>query len=183
MSVSFGIQDGLISPYVAAGEYGDGIDIPFLQMMNATTRVLSQEGTGDMAIVAIGAVIIAGTVQVRMQGVPLDVLAIIYGSTIYESGADETLIRTLPIAAGQRLPYWGVVGMGLEAEGLGDQLLYAPKCKVTSDITLGTMEYGVLSSVEFTATCLGEEGYNIFNLSQRVTTGEFDLPPTGIEAP
>lgn len=181
--VTFGLQDGLIAPRTGSGEYGDGIDIPFLQMINATTRTLSAEGTGDMSIVALGAIAIAGNVQIRMQGVPLDVLAIIYGSTIYEEGIDDTLIRTLPVTAGQRYPYWAVVGQGLETEGQGDQLFQALKCKVTSDIVLGTMEYGVLSSVEFTATALGEEGYPIFHLQHRATTAEFDLPLADTEVP
>lgn len=181
--VTFGVQDGLIAPRTGPAEYGDGIDIPFLQMINATTRTLSAEGTGDMSIVALGSIAIAGTVQVRMQGVPIDVLAIIYGSTIFESGVDAALVRTLPVFAGQRYPYWAIVGQGLETEDLGDQLIQALKCKVTSDIILGTMEYGVLSSVEFTATALGEEGYPIFHLQERVTTAEFDLPLTLTEEP
>lgn len=179
--ISFGVADALIATRTGAGEYDTAIDVPHINMMNATVRVLSAEGVGDDRIVAVASRIIAGTVQMRMTSVPMNVLEIIYGVDLIEVGADETLTRTLPIMAGQRLPWWGVVGQGLEEEGMGDMLLFAPKCKITSDIQLGSMEYGVLSSVEFTATCLGEEDYGILYLQHRATTGEFDLPIENLE--
>lgn len=183
-TVTFGITDALIATWTGTGTYGDPIDVPHVQMMNATVRVLSAEGTGDNRIVALGAHVIAGTVQVRMTAVPFNVLEIIFGIDIYSVGADLTLIETLPISAGQRLPYFGIVGLGEEAEGLGGVLLGANKAKVASDITLGSMEYGVLSSVEFTATCLGEDDYPIFYLQQLadISTLALDLPMASVSA-
>lgn len=183
--VTFGITDAIIATRLGAGSYGDPIDVPHVQMINATTRVLSAEGTGDNRIVALGAMIIAGTVQVRMTAVPFNVLEVIYGTDIVSVGADETLVETLPIMAGQRLPYFGLVGLGEEAEGLGGVLLGANKAKVASDITLGSMEYGVLSSVEFTATCLGEEDEPIFYLQNLASIAgfELDLPVANVTAP
>lgn len=178
--VTFGLADAIIASWTGTGTYGDPEDIPHVSMMNATVRTLSAEGTGDDRIVAVPARTIAGTVQVRMTSVPFTVLEIIYGVDMITTGADETLIETLPISAGTRLPWWGIVGQGLEEDGLGDVLLAANKCKVTSDITLGSMEYGVISSVEFTATCLGEDDYPIFYLQHRATVGELDLPIGGL---
>lgn len=182
--VTFGVSDAIIATWEGTGEYGDPIDVPHVQMMNATVRVLSAEGTGDNRIVALGAMIIAGTVQVRMTAVPLQVLEIIYGIDLVSIGADETLVETLPIMAGQRLPYFGLVGLGEEAEGLGGILLGANKAKVASDIQLGSMEYGVLSSVEFTATCLGEDDYPIFYLQNLASVAglELDLPMANVSA-
>lgn len=182
--VTFGVADAIIATWVGTGEYGDPIDVPHVNMVNATTRVLSAEGTGDDRIVALPAIIIAGTVQVRMTAVPFNVLEIIYGIDLISVGADATLVETLPIYAGQQLPYWGLVGLGKEAEGLGGVLLGANKAKVASDISLGAMEYGVISSVEFTATCLGEDDYPIFyyqNLAS-IAGFELDLPVANVSA-
>lgn len=173
--VTFGLADAIIASWLGTGSYGDPIDVPHVQMMNATTRVLSAEGTGDNRIVALGSIIIAGTVQVRMTAVPFNVLEIIYGTDLQTFGADETLVETLPLMAGQRLPYFGIAGLGEEAEGLGGILLGANKAKVASDIQLGSMEYGVLSSVEFTATCLGEDDYPIFYLQNLASIAAFEL--------
>lgn len=183
--VTFGVSDGIIATWEGTGEYGDAIDLPHIQMINATTRILSQEGTGDNKIVALGAIILAGTVQVRMTAVPLNVLEIIYGIDLVTLGVDLTLIETLPIYAGQRLPYWGVCGLGEEAEGLGGMIMAANKCKVTSDIQLGQMEYGVLSSVEFTATALGEDDYPIFYYQHlaNILDLTLDLPVANVTEP
>jgi uncharacterized membrane protein len=181
-TVTFGLADGLIATRTGTGTYDAAIDVPHIQMMNATVRVLSAEGTGDDRIVALASRIIAGTVQMRMQAVPFNVLEIILGTDIYAVGADDTLVETIPLMAGTRLPWFGVVGQGLEEEGLGDVMMFAPKCKVASDISLGTMEYGTLSLVEFTATCLGEDDYPVLALQQRATIGEFDIPLASIQA-
>lgn len=175
-TVTFGLADAIIATWTGTGTYDAAVDCPHISMMNATVRVLSAEGVGDDRIVAVASRVIAGSVQMRMTAVPVNVLEIIYGVDLITVGADATLVETLPITAGQRLPWFGVVGQGLEEEGLGDVILAANKCKVTSDIQLGSMEYGVLSTVEFTATCLGEEDYPIFYLQQRATVGELDLP-------
>jgi len=177
-TVTFGIAGALIATRTGTGIYGDAIDCPHVRMMNATVRVLSAEGNGDNRIVALGSMIIAGTVQIQMTAVPVNVLEIIYGIDLVSVGADLTLVETLPITAGQRLPYWGMVGLGEEAEGLGGILLGVNKAKIISDVQLGSMEYGVLSSVEFTATCLGEDDYPIFYLQQLadITTLELALP-------
>lgn len=181
-TVTFGISDALIATWLGTGSYGDPIDVPHVKMINATVRVLSAEGVGDNRIVALGAMVIAGTVQVEMTAVPINVMEIVFGVDLVSIGADLTLIETLPINAGQRLPYFGLVGLGEEAEGLGGVLLGANKAKVASDITLGSMEYGVLSSVSFTATCLGEDDYPIFYLQQlaSITDLELDLPMANV---
>jgi hypothetical protein len=183
--VTFGVSDGIIATWLGTGQYGDVIDLPHIQMINATTRVLSAEGTGDNKIVALGAIVLAGTVQVRMTAVPLNVLEIVYGVDLVTLGVDLTLIETLPIMAGQRLPYWGICGLGEEAEGLGGMIMAANKAKITSDISLGTMEYGVLSSIEFTATCLGEDDYPIFYLQHlaNIVDLTLDLPLPDVTAP
>lgn len=182
--VTFGVSDGVIASWTGTGTYGDAIDVPHISMINATTRVLSAEGNGDNRIVALGSIVLAGTVQVRMTAVPLNVLEIVYGVDLVTLGVDLTLIETLPIFAGQRLPYWGICGLGEEAEGLGGIIVAANKAKITSDISLGSMEYGVLSSIEFTATCLGEDDYPIFYLQHlaNILDLTLDLPLANVSA-
>lgn len=174
--VTFGLEDAIIATWQGAGSYGDPEDVPNVRMINATVRTLSAEGQGDNRIASLPSLIIAGTTQVQMTSVPFAVLEIIFGIDLITTGVDAAFVETLPILAGHRYPYFGIVGQGLEAEGLGDVLIAANKCKVTSDIKLGSMEYGVISSVEFTATCLGEDDYPIFHLQHRATAGELSLP-------
>lgn len=169
--ISFGLWAAFVYPRTSALVYGTGVELQYVQMMGMTGRVLSAEGTGNDRIVVVASRKIAGTSQVRMQGVPLDAMAVILGEPLAESGSGSTLIRTLRYREG-RYPWFGMVGQGLEEEGNGDVLLYMPKGKVASDINFGSLEYGVLSSVEFSMTCLGEGDYDIFDIQHRATTDE-----------
>lgn len=172
--ISFGMWFAAVYPRTSALVYGTGVEIPYVQMMGVTGRTLSAEGTGNDRIVVVASRKIAGTSQVRMQGVPLDAMAVVLGEPLHESGIDTTLIRTLRFREG-RYPWFGMVGQGLEEEGNGDALIYVPKCKVASDINFGSLEYGVLSSVEFSVTCLGEGDYDIIDIQHRATMDE-DVP-------
>jgi hypothetical protein len=178
--ISFGIQDGIVAPRTSALVYGTAVNVPHIQMMNVTARVQSAEGTGDDRIVVVASRLIAGSAQVRMQGVSLEVLEVVLGLTLIEIGSGDTLKTTLPLSAGHRLPWFGMAGQGLEEEGNGDVLIYAPKAKVASDISLGTLEYGTLSSIEFTATLLGEGDYDIIDLQHRATVGALAIPIGGM---
>lgn len=172
--ITFGMWMGMVFPRTSALVYGAGVELEHVQMMGVTGRTLSAEGTGNDRIVVVASRKIAGSSQVRMQGVPLDALAVITGEPLVESGAAETLIRTFRYREG-RYPWFGMVGQGLEEEGNGDVLIYVPKCKIAGDINFGSLEYGVLSSIEFPVTCLGEGDYDIFDIQHRATMDD-DVP-------
>lgn len=181
MPVTFGIQDAKVATRDGLNDYGTAVDVPYIQMMNVTMRVISAEGTGDDRIVAVASRVIAGQGQCRMQGVSLEALEVVTGMTLAEEGDPPNEIKTLPIVAGTRLPAFGIIGQGLEEEGMGDVLLFTPNAKITSDVTLGTMEYGTLSQVEFTFTAIDDGEYDILNLIHRETTGAYTLPPAHMD--
>lgn len=183
MSLVFGLADAKVATRTAPDTYGTAVDVPNVQMMSATMRTISAEATGDDRIVAVASRFIAGQFQVRMQGVDLAALGVITGIDIVATGVTPNLIQTLSFPAGHRLPAFGIVGQGLEEEGLGDQLIFVPNAKVTSDITLGSFEYGNFQTVEFTAMAIDDEDYGAINLIQRETTGAYTIPPAGITAP
>lgn len=183
MAVSFGIRDALIAARTAADTYGAAVDIPYIQMMSASLRVATAEGTGDDRIVITASRAIAGNLQVRVQGAPFTIFPILLGVTPDVTGVTPNKVTQIAIPGGQRMPAFGIVGQGLAEEGLGDVLLFAPNVKVTSDITLISMEYGNLSTFEFSATALADDDYGILSLVERETTSALaaaTFPPTGI---
>lgn len=182
MAVTFGIQDCRVAPRTGAGAYGTAVDVPHIQMMNVTMRTLSAEGTGDDRIVVVASRIIAGQGQCRMLGVPLAALAAVTGMSLASEGTTPNIIRTLPIVAGARLPAFGIIGQGLAEEDMGDHVIYVPNAKITSDVTLGSMEYGTLSSVEFTFTAVDDGEYDILNLIEHETAlSALVLPPAHMD--
>lgn len=179
--LTYGMRDAKVATRNATDDYGTAVDVPNVQMMNATMRVMSGEATGDDRIVAVASRFIAGQMQIRMQGAPLEALAVVTGIDPIVVGVTPNTVTTLRFPAGHRLPAFGIVGQGLEEEGLGDQLIFVPNAKITSDVTLGGFEYGQFQTVEFTAMAIDDETYGAVNLIQRETTDDaYTLPPANI---
>src|SRR5690606_24639198 len=111
---------------------------------------------------------------------------VIFGITPIVTGVTPNTVTTIRVPGGTRLPGFGIVGQGLSEESLGDQLIFAPYLKITSDITVMGMEYSNLNVLEFTATAIDDETYGIINLIERETTAALDdavFPPAGITEP
>lgn len=179
MGISFGIRDCKIAARTAAGTWGASIDVPFIQLMNVNERVLSAEGTGDDRIVTAPAIVIAGEGQCRMQGVPLSVLALIHGLDVESISINTIASELLAIPTGTHLRPFGIAGLGIDSEALGDKIIFVPNAKVTSNITLGSMEYGALSVLEFSFLALDDsDDYPFLSIAERTDTADdLTIPP------
>lgn len=177
----FGLSDGKVAARTAAGTYSStGVDVMSIQMAGTSLRLLSAELTGDDQITAVASRVIAGELRVRFGGAPIEVLEIITGVASASSIASPNRVRRLRIQGGARMPGFGFVGQGLAEEGLGDQLIFVPYAKVTSDIQFTMNEYGSFQTIEFTAMAVHDEDYGILNLIQRETSIAVVIPPANI---
>lgn len=176
----FGLADAQIAPYTSTGVYGTAVDIMSVQMVQSELRVQSAENNGDDQITAVAARVLAAEFQVRFSGAPIEVLAVITGIAAVSSLSSPNRVRRLRIAGGQRMPWFGLIGQGLAEEGNGDQLIYGPKLKVTSNIRVSMNEFGSFQSLEFTALAISDATLGIINLVQRETTGAYVFPPANI---
>jgi len=177
----FGLAHAEVNSYTSTGVYGASpVDVMSVQMVQSGLRIQSGENNGDDQITAIASRVLAGTYQVRFSGAPIEVLSIITGVASASSLSSPNRVRRLRIAGGQRMPYFGLIGQGLAEEGVGDQLIFGPKLKVTSDITMSMNEFGSFQTLEFTAVGISDATLGIFNMIQRETTGAFVWPPANI---
>lgn len=176
----FGLSDGAVATRTGAGTYGSLVDVMSIQVASSTLRIQSGELTGDDRITAVAARALAGQLQIRFGGALLEVLEVITGVASASSLTSPNRVRRLRIPGGQRMPAFGFVGQGLAEEGLGDQLVFVPNCKVTSDIQITMNEFGNFQVVEFTAMAVADSVYGIINVIPRETTGAFTIPPANI---
>jgi hypothetical protein len=65
---------------------------------------------------------------------------------------------------------------------LGDSLIFMPNVVATADITQGAFEDGNLATVEFPYTGVPSDPFNVLNMIERATEGDFTLPPANILA-
>lgn len=180
-----GLADSKVGTWInTAGttSYGTLVDVMSVQMMGSAIAVVSGELTGDDRITAQFSRLIAGNINVRFAGALLEVLAVVFGIAVVASGTTPNRIEHHRLVGGARLPYFGMIGQGLAEEGLGDMLVFAPKIKITSDITLTNMEYGAWQICEFTARAVDDQDWGILNIVRRETTGTFVMPPAGLVA-
>lgn len=176
----FGLSDGKVAPRTSTGVYGTAVDVMSIQVASTTLRMQSGELNGDDTINAVAARVLAGQLQVRFGGAVLEVLEVITGVASASSLSSPNRVRRLRVPGGQRMPAFGFIGQGLAEEGLGDQLVFVPNCKVTSDIQITMNEFGNFQIVEFTAMAIHDATLGIINIVPRETTGAFVFPPANI---
>lgn len=173
---------------VAYSGYGPRVTGLEVQMMGGTTRVRSAEGFANDRLAVVASSKIAGSGQCRLLGIDIDALAVVLGETVIVTGSGATQVRTLSVSTG-RLPHFGIIGQAEQQPGVdsdeiaeGDELLFLPNVVATGDITGGTMEDGALQTIEFPYTGVTSAPFNILNIIERATSGDYTLPPANILA-
>lgn len=159
-----------------------------VQMVGGTVRVRSAEGFARDRLAVVASSKIGGSGNCRLLGVDIDVMAVILGESIIVNGSGATRVRTLSVSTG-RLPHFGIIGKAEQQQGvdsdevaLGDSLIFMPNVVATADITQGAFEDGNLATVEFPYTGVPSDPFNVLNMIERATEGDFTLPPANILA-
>lgn len=178
----------LIAGDVAYSGYGPRVVGLEAQMVSANTRVRSAEGFANDRLAVVASSKIGGGGTCRLLGLDLDALAVVMGNDLIVNGSGATQVRTLSVATG-RLPHFGIIGQAEQQPGVdsidvaeGDALIFLPNVVPTSDITNAQFEDGGLLAVEFTYTGVTVSPFNIVNIIERATSGDYTLPPANIVA-
>lgn len=173
----FGLNDAKVSAWTATDTYGTAVDVPSVQLMSTTLRIISAELEGDDEITASGSRAIGAQVQLRFGSVSLAVLEILLGIASTPSGLVQDHLQ---VAGGASMPYFGLCGKINAEEGDGDLHVFLPKCKIMSDVQLVPAEYGKFSISELTVMCVPDATYEIVNLIEHSTDVAITIPPTNI---
>lgn len=177
---SFGLSDTKVQTWASAGTYSGSItDIMSIQLLGVTLQQISAQLTGDDQITATDTRAIGGQVQMRFGGINLDSLAIITGRAI----GTISSVEQLGFPGGHRMPYFGIIGKALAAEGGGDLWVYCPKAKLMGDFQVAQLEYGAFAIPEVTVQLVPDATYGIFNLITHPTDLAITvMPPANIAA-
>lgn len=176
----FGLNDVKIAAWNATNSYGSAVDVPSVQMMGATLRMMSAELTGDDRITAAAARAIGGQVRIRFGSINIRALEVLLGNTATSSVASPNAVKSFRVVGGDNMPYFGIVGKALAEEGSGDTLVFLPKVKIMSDVTLAQLEYGTFAIPEFEALAVDDDTYGAINIIERQTAGSVVIPPANI---
>lgn len=182
------LPEALVAGDVGYSGYGPRVYGIEVEMIGGTVRVRSAEGFARDRLAVVASSKIGGAGTCRLLGLDIDVMAVVLGETIIVNGSGATQVRTLSVSTG-RLPHFGIIGKAEQQQGVesdevaqGDSLLFMPNVVATADITQGTMEDGNLQRVEFPYTGVVSDPFNVINVIERATEGDFTLPPANILA-
>lgn len=174
----FGLNDCKVQTWSAAGTYsGTMQDVPSIQQLSVTQNLTEAQLTGDDQITATAGYSIGATAKFRFGGINFDTLGIILGIT----PTSISSVSQFGVAGGHRMPYFGIQGKSLLADDAGSLVVYCPKCKLMSDYTITTAEYGAFVIVEGTVQLVPDASYGIYELIQYPTNFTIAVfPPANI---
>lgn len=179
-SPQFGLNDCKIALWNATNSYGSAVDVYSVQLMGAVLNIVSAQLTGDDTITATASRAVGGEVRIRFGSVQIPALEVLIGNTATSSVASPNAVKQLKIVGGDNMPYFGIVGKALAEEGTGDFLIFFPKVRIMSDITLATLEYGTFAIPELTCQAVDDATYGICSVIERQTAGSVIIPPANI---
>jgi hypothetical protein len=176
----FGLNDVKIATWLATNSYGTAVDVMSAQQLGGTLRVVSAELTGDDTITAQASRVIGGQIQMRFGSVNLAALEVLLGNTATSSVASPNAVKQLKLIGSDNMPYFGLVGKALAEEGIGDFLIWYPKCKIMSDVQLVNLEYGQFAVPELTIMAVHDDTFGVLSLIERQTAAAIAIPPANI---
>ena len=148
------------------------VDLPASVRLGFKERVKSAEGPGDDRLDTVVSVIDAIEWELEATGLPLEALAVMFGTTTSTTGSTPDQKKTLNRQGSVRLPYFKIYGKSI-GEGDDDVHCIIYKAKVTDGLD-APMAYGELmkSTIKGLGIDDGENG--VYDWVQNETAD--DLP-------
>ena len=182
-ALSYGLRDAKVAVNNLDGSFGTAIDVPSVQLYVANLQTVNAQLEGDDAITATAARIISAQVTIRFGSADLDLLGILTGNAVDNSGTTPNRRRQLDIS-NLKLPYFGISGKADSEEGTGDNHIFVPKIKLMEGFEI-RLEYNTFVAPEITAMAVGDPNFldanslsSIVQVVQYETASTVALPPT-----
>jgi hypothetical protein len=143
------------------------VDLPAATKLTFKERVKSAEGTGDDMLSVVVSVREGVEWELEATGLPLEALALIYGTTTSTTGTTPDQVKTLENHGAVRLPYFKIYGKSL-GEGDDDIHCIIYKAKVTEGLD-APMEYGNLQVTKLKGIAIDDGTNGVFDWVQNET--------------
>lgn len=143
------------------------VDLPAATKLTFKERVKSAEGVGDDMLSVVVSVREGVEWELEATGLPLEALAIIYGTTTSTTGVTPDQVKTLENHGAVRLPYFKIYGKSL-GEGDDDVHCIIYKAKVTEGLD-APMEYGNLQMTKIKGIAIDDGTNGVYDWVQNET--------------
>jgi hypothetical protein len=148
------------------------VDLPESVTLKFKERIRSAEAQGDDKLGGVVAVRDAIEWELEFSSMPLEALAIMYGTSTTTTGTTPNQAKTLNHAGAVRLPYFKIYGKSL-GEGDDDVHCIIYKAKVTDGLD-GSLKYGEIAKPSIKGIGIDDGVNGIYDWVQNETA--HDLP-------
>ncbi len=179
-SPTLGLDDCKVGAWASTGTYGTLVDVPSVQLMDTTMKVVNAQLEGDDQITANSSKIVGATCKIRFGSLSLAALVVMLGVSKVNSGTTPNAQDAITLVGGTQLPNFGLCGRAKASQGGGDLHVFLPKCQIMEDVNLGSLEYGKFTITELTVYAVNDETYDLLNFVEHETVTSITMPPTGI---
>jgi hypothetical protein len=155
------------------------VDLPASVKLSFKEVVNSAKGPGDDRIAVVVAVMDSIEWEMEATGLPLEALALMFGTTTTTSGTTPNQTKTLKRRGGLRLPYFKIYGKSL-GEGDDDVHCIIYKAKLTEGME-APLEYQKLQDVKIKGLGIDDDVNGVYDWVQNETAA--DLPGATGSAP
>ena len=155
------------------------VDLPAAIKLAFKERIKSAEGVGDDKLDTIVSVREGVEWELEATGLPLEALALMYGTQTSTSGDSPDQIKTLEHPGAVRLTYFKIYGKSL-GEGDDDIHCIIYKAKITDGLD-APLAYGELQKAKIKGMAIDDGVNGIYDWVQEQTAD--DLPGTTAEPP
>lgn len=134
-SLPYGLRDVKITPYTNGGAtvLGDPVDLPNARTFSFSEAEEFTELRGDDKVVTTRGQGASVDWDLEAGGLSLEVLQVLAGGEITESGVTPNVIRKFRKKATDSRPFFQVEGQAISDSG-GDMHCVLPRCRVTGNI-------------------------------------------------
>lgn len=176
----FGIRDAKVAENNGDGTFGEMQDVPSVQLLGVQLNTVNATLEGDDTETDTHAKAVSANMTIRFGSISLEVLEIITGKELMESGDTPNRVRAMTFD-GLNFPYFAVCGKTEATSGGGDTHMFVPRVKIMEGFQV-QMQYGQYVIPELTAKATRDSEFTaapnvIFIPIEHETAAEVAIPP------
>jgi len=126
---TFSVQLAAVAVNNLDGTIGTPVRIPSVKAVMTDVKTITDQAQGDSKITAIAAQLISADLTIDTAGITFAAYTIMTGVT---QSSSTVPTRSYLTYSNDRMPYFALILEALGAEDAGDELVFLPKCKITT---------------------------------------------------
>ncbi len=172
---TFSVQLAAVAVNNLNGTLGTPVRIPSVKAVMTDIKTITDQAQGDSKITAIAAQLISADLTIDTAGITFAAYQIMTGVTPTSSTVPT---RSYLTYTNDRMPYFAMVLEAFGAEDAGDDVIFMPKCKITTGFSW-KFEFGKIITPSIKAIAIPDLVLgDLIQVAKRPVIAAITMPPT-----